>query len=714
MKKILYFFICIFAIMNTSAQEKQLTLEDLIPGGKTYDQFTPKTDYNYKWKGEDLIIYNQDSLWMANAKDPSKKTLILTKQELISLIDNKEIKLSQLSFTNIDNKYYGKISTSSKIYYINLEKKEIHLSFNIEKNFKNITFCPQNTSIAYTIDNNLYILDKDNQPLVVTQDDNSNIVYGQAVHRDEFGIDKGIFWSSKGRYLAFYRMDESMVADYPLVNISAREAELKNIKYPMAGRTSHEVTLGIYDLELKKIIYMNTGEPKDHYLASISWDPSEKFIYIAEINREQNHMLLNKYSVESGEKVLTLFEEHNDKYVEPRNPLLFLKKNPERFIWQSRRDGFNHMYLYTTNGNLIKQISTGNWEVKDIVGLNEKEEDIFIISNELNPIEYQLYKINLASGIKKQLSFEPGVHKAQLNISGKYILDEYGNKETPKNISLIDITKSKEKLLQTAKNPYVDFNLPEITLGHLKAADQKTDLYYRLVKPTNFDPQKKYSVIIYVYGGPHSQMVLNNWMGSVRGWEIYMAQKGYVIFSLDNRGTSNRGLEFENITHRQLGIEETKDQMEGVKFLKSLTYIDSERIGIHGWSYGGFMTTNMILRHPDVIKVGVAGGPVIDWKYYEVMYGERYMDSPEENPKGYEETDMKKLAGNLKGRFLLIHGDEDPVVVWQHSLSFLKACINAETYPDYFVYPGEKHNMVGRDRVHLHEKITRYFEDYLK
>lgn len=255
--------------------------------------------------------------------------------------------------------------------------------------------------------------------------------------------------------------------------------------------------------------------------------------------------------------------------------------------------------------------------------------------------------------------------------------------------------------------------MPSIETGTIKAADGTTDLHYRLIKPANFDPNKKYPTIIYVYGGPHAQCVTGGWQNGARGWDTYMANKGYIMFTIDNRGSSNRGLEFENATFRRLGIEEGKDQVKGVEFLKSLPYVDGGRIGVHGWSFGGHMTTALLLRYPEIFKVGVAGGPVIDWGYYEVMYGERYMDTPETNPEGYKECNLKNLAGQLKGHLLIIHDDHDDTCVPQHTLSFMKACVDARTYPDLFIYPCHKHNVSGRDRVHLHEKITRYFEQNL-
>jgi dipeptidyl-peptidase-4 len=704
--------------MNVVAQDKTFTMEDLIPGGNNFSSFNIKTTYTVQWYGDNLVFSNKDSLYLVDPKKPSKKELTLTKEELNALFKKDNLDISRISFIRIpqENNTLASISIpgENKRAYFDLKTKTTVFETQESAERSNPTFCYANKTFAFTKKNNLYIAGPDNQTIVVAEDDNESIVYGQSVHRNEFGINNGIFWSPKGNYLAFYRMDETMVGDYPLVNISAREAQLKNIKYPMAGMTSHEVTLGIYNLQTRKTVYLTTGEPKDHYLTNISWDPTEKYVYIAELNRGQNHLSLNKYDIETGNKVLTLFEEQNEKYVEPEHPLFFLQNTPGQFIRQSKKDGFNHLYLYNSDGKLLRQLTSGKFDVTDFTGTDSEEKNIFIITNERSPIEFQVYKVDIRTGKKTQLTSEPGVHGASLSQSGKYIIDRYSNLDTPLNVDLISTEKPQPTRLQTAPNPYSAYAMPEISLGSIKAADGKTDLYYHLVKPVNFDSNKKYPVVIYVYGGPHSQMIKNNWLGSARGWDIYMAQKGYVVFSMDNRGTGNRGFEFESITHRQLGIIETADQLEGAKFLQSLPYVNPDKIGVHGWSYGGFMTSNLMLRHPETFKVGVAGGPVIDWKYYEIMYGERYMDTPQENPEGYEKTNMNNLAGNLKGHFLIIHGDEDPTVVVQNSLSFLKACITARTYPDYFLYPGHGHNMGGADRVHLHEKITRYFDDYLR
>ena len=352
--------------------------------------------------------------------------------------------------------------------------------------------------------------------------------------------------------------------------------------------------------------------------------------------------------------------------------------------------------------------------VSEILGFNAKRKDIIFTA--IEGLKSGHFAVNTANGKMNQpfSTSQESEHNGLLNASGTYLIDRYSTKDQPRIINLVDTKKFKETVnLLTAKNPYEGYQMPSIETGTIKAADGTTDLHFRIMKPTDFDSSKKYPVIVYVYGGPHAQCVTGGWQNGARGWDTYMANKGYIMFTIDNRGSSNRGLAFENATFRRLGVEEGKDQVKGIEYLKSLPYVDSERIGVHGWSFGGHMTTALLLRYPEIFKVGVAGGPVIDWGYYEIMYGERYMDTPETNPEGYKECNLKNLAGQLKGHLLIIHDDHDDTCVPQHTLSFMKACVDARTYPDLFIYPCHKHNVMGRDRVHLHEKITRYFEEHL-
>ncbi len=719
MKFINSFFLAISILlpMKSYSQEIPLTLEDLTPGGKTFSKYRAEMPRQLGWYGDKLTYIKGDSVMIAPNTDKEKPQVLLSLQDINSGMGfDKDEALKSLNTIQFISPQSNNIliATPDKIYLYDFVTKKIMAAFLSLDGIDNHEWSEKSRMLAYTKDNNLYIQDSEGKETAVTNETNTGIVSGQSVHRNEFGINKGIFWSPAGNLLAFYRMDETMVTDYPLVDISARTAKLKNIKYPMAGMKSHHVTVGVYNPATQQTVYLKTGTPKEKYLTNIAWSPDEKNIYIAEVNRGQDTCIVRSYDAASGKLQTTLFTEIHPKYVEPENPVLFLKNEPSKFLWQSERDGFNHLYLYDTTGKLLKQITSGKWDVTSVLGFDEKGENLFYVSTEVSPIEKHIYKLNLKTGKREQLSKEEGVHDGMLSASGKFICDRYTSQNNPGKVTITETKSNKSYVWYSAKNPYRNVQLPEITLGKLKANDNVTDLYYRLVKPLNFDPNKKYPVIVYVYGGPHSQMVDNSWMGQVRGWDIYMAEKGYVVFTMDNRGTSNRGIDFENITHRRLGVVETDDQMTGVEYLKSLAYVDADRIGVHGWSYGGFMTLNLMLRHPETFKVGVAGGPVTDWKYYEVMYGERYMDSPQENQEGYKNSSMVERAGDLKGRLMLIHGDEDPTVVMQQSLQFLHSAIKKGTHPDFFIYPGHGHNMTGRDRVHLHEHITRYFEDFLK
>ena len=519
-------------------------------------------------------------------------------------------------------------------------------------------------------------------------------------------------------------MDQSMVESYPQVNVFTPIATLEPDKYPMAGRTSHKVTVGIYNASTGKTIYLAVGDPTNRYFTNIQWSPDNKILYLIELNRKQTKMQLDAYDAATGKKIKTLYTEESNKYVHPVTPITFLPWNKNQFILQSEKDGYNHLYLFNTNGELQRQITSGKWVVLDLMGFNSSKKCAYILSTECNPIQNNIFAVDIASGKRTLLDNgkgchantygENGKHRLAVSESGKWIIDNYSEPKVPRNINIINTENKKTLTWFTAPNPWKGYTIPEFTSGSIKAADNQTDLYYRMVKPTNFDPNKKYPTIIYVYGGPGVRNVEARWNYSSRGWETYMAQKGYLLFILDNRGSSDRGLEFEQATFHKLGVEEMKDQMKGVDFLTSLPYVDKNRIGVHGWSFGGFMTTNLITTHPEVFKVGVAGGPVINWEWYEVMYGERYMGTPQDNKEGYNNSNLLNKAKNLKGKLQIITGMNDPIVVPQHAENFLKSCIDAGTQPDFFIYPGEGHNMRGHSSVHLHERITQYFEDYLK
>lgn len=746
------------ATISSAQEKKTFTLNDVIPGGDNYFNLVPKSMPGLQWWGDICVRTDIENIKKIDTKS-GKESILVTLEEVNEALKNGEMpyKLTGhikplrtlmaaslpwgdrnvITFTQYDDRTPGQ---KYMIWYDFSKKKIVNL-FNLQgEGPTNFDFCKENGYMAYTIGNDLYVAHEGdfssmvNPKVTGNQQQEKDVVYGQAVHRNEFGIMKGTFWSPKGTYLAFYRMDQSMVTDYPQVNTTARIAELVPDKYPMAGMTSHKVTVGIYNVKDGKTIYLQAGDPTDRYFTNISWGPDEKSVFVIELNRDQNHAQLVQYDAVSGQKIGVLYEEKHTRYVEPQHPLIFLPWDDSQFIYRTQRDGFNHLYLMDTKTKLKGEWKTGkdsedqyceylktipltegNWLVQDVLGFNAARKEIIIASTEISPLQTNIFSLNVKNGKRTLIGMEDGTHQAKLSASGTYLIDYFTSNNVPREISILPTTGKKGTTLFTATDPLKEnYNLPEITVGTIKAADGETDLYYRLIKPVNFDPNKKYPAIIYVYGGPHAQMIHNTRFYDARGWDLYMAQQGYVMLTVDNRGSDNRGIKFENCTFRHLGTEEMKDQVQGAKFLQSLPYVDADKIGVHGWSFGGFMTTNLMLTYPDIFKVGVAGGPVIDWQFYEVMYGERYMDTPQANPEGYKESNLRLKAGNLKGRLEVIIGGMDPTCVPQHSISFLRACIDAGTHPDFFIYPEDGHNMMGHDRVHLHEHITRYFLDHLK
>lgn len=725
MRKIFTLILTMVAALTVHAQElKPLTLEDLNFGGTNYHNMVPKTRYT-TWWGDELVHLDTEECFLVN-KSTGKESRLFTLSELNQWSGMKLRHLYNLSFPENGKSLVWLNDENERMLFDWKHKKAIWKgNISMAKGAQAQDFNSVSRALAYVKDNQLHVIDAHGNDHQLTTDGSREIVYGQSVHRNEFGITGGLFWNHDGTRLAFYRMDQSMVSDYPQVDIpeldwkpsngQSRMAKADPDKYPMAGETIHKVTVGVYDLATNKITYLAAGDPTDRYFSNISWAPNNKTLYMFELNRDQNDCRLMSYNTITGQPIAEIYHETDSKYVEPLHPITFIPWDNNKFILWSQKDGYMHLYLYNKEGKALRQLTKGKYVVLDLLGFDAKNKRIFIESNACSPIQKNLFAIDFASGKQTLLDVNgKGWHSGSLSKSSNYIVDNYQTPDIPRNIAIVNTTNGKSISYFKAANPWQGYTVPTYECGSIKAADGVTDLYYRMVKPLNFDPNKKYPTIVYVYGGPHAHNVDARWHYSSRGWETYMAEHGYLLFILDNRGSEHRGKEFEQVTFRHLGQEEMKDQMEGVKFLKSLPYVDAQRLGIHGWSFGGFMTINLMTTYPDVFQVGVAGGPVIDWKWYEAMYGERYMDTPEANPQGYAACSLLPKAKNLKGKLEIIIGLNDPVVVPQHAFSFLKACIAAGTQPDFFVYPGEPHNMRGHQSVHLHERISQYFFDYLK
>ena len=717
MMKIKAFVFLIMASLSVSlfAQEKFLTLEDLNFGGTNYGNMQPKNMW-LTWWGDQLIQTDVEECYTIDTKT-GKKSKLFTLEDINKWAESNDVKyvrhLMNATFPYPD-KPIVKVGNRKAVILLDFKQKKIVWQDSIAGQTAN-DWNPVSKATAFVDNNQLFVVDANEKKHQISTDGSREIVYGQSVHRNEFGIKKGTFWSPDGQRLAFYRMDQSMVTDYPQVDIFPRSASYEPDKYPMAGMTSHKVTVGVYDLESDKTIYLQAGDPTDRYFTNIAWSPDSKTIYMLELNRGQNDCRLVCYDATTGEKLAELYRETSDKYVEPLHPIEFLPWDDTKFILQSEKDGYNHLYLFDINGKELKQMTKGSWVVMDVLGFNRKQKTIIFKANKEHPLHHRLYSVSMTGNIKP-LETVDGVHNGVLSPSGNYLIDRFSTPTRPRVIDVVDINQKtpRHTSLLEAEDPWTGYRQPIFECGSIKAADGVTDLYYRMVKPYDFNPEKKYPAVVYVYGGPHANNIQASWHWASRTWETYMSQKGYIVFILDNRGSQYRGRDFEQATFHQLGQIEMLDQMKGVDYLRSLPYIDMHRLGVHGWSFGGFMTISLMTNYPEVFKVGVAGGPVIDWKWYEVMYGERYMGTPQNNPEGYEKTSLIAKARNLKGKLQIITGYNDNTVVPQHCLSFLDACIKAGTQPDFFAYPGEEHNMRGHASVHLHERITQYFEDYLK
>ena len=707
-------FLTLLMLFLPMSAQKLFTLEDLNFGGTNYRNMQPQNMW-LTWWGDELIQADVEECSLIDKKT-GKKTRLFTLEEVNQWTGADDVKfvrhLMNATFPYADKPIVA-LGNRKAFILVDFKQHEIVWQDSISGQTAN-DWCAASKATAYVENDQLYVVDADGKKRQLTTDGSRNIVYGQSVHRNEFGIRKGTFWSPDGLRLAFYRMDQSMVTDYPQVDIFPREATHEPDKYPMAGMTSHVVTVGVYDIVTGKTVYLQAGDPTNRYFTNIAWAPDGNTIYMFELNRDQNDCRLVSYNATTGEKVKELYRETSDKYVEPLVPIQFLPWDNSQFIMQSQRDGYNHLYIYNKEGKLMKQLTSGKFVIQDVLGFNTQKKSIIVTSNEANPIQHNTYSIDVKSGKRTLLDDGQGSHHAVVSKSGQWFYDKYTEPDVPRNIDIVQTKTGKSLRLMTSEDPWKDYSQPIFECGIIKAADGVTDLYYRMVKPADFDPTKKYPTVIYVYGGPHAHNVEASWHWHSRSWETYMAQKGYILFILDNRGSESRGRDFEQATFRQLGQIEMQDQMKGVDYLRTLPYVDMNRLGVHGWSFGGFMTITLMLNHPDVFKVGVAGGPVIDWKWYEVMYGERYMDTPQTNPEGYAKSSLIAKAKNLKGKLQIITGYNDNTVVPQHCLSFLDACIKAGTQPDFFAYPGEEHNMRGHASVHLHERITQYFEDYLK
>lgn len=732
--------IIVFGLMipvTVFAQQKKLTIEEAVLKQRT--TLAPDRLMQLQWADDQVYSYvvksnGTEKVIQANALSGSVDT-VFTLTDFQTLFKTLEIDIPpphRLPFIEWLSKDEFRFMYSNAYYKMNIKTRAATIVTKVVSEAEEVAYNAISGRTAFVLNKNILCFNADTwkglsskkndeildhlklneKAAFITNDGTYGLVNGETVHRSEFGIHNGLFWSPNGNRLAYYKMQEFGVTDYELMNFNSKPGTFEKIKYPMAGASSHVVSVWVQDFDKNRQFEVQTAANADQYLTNIAWSPEADYIYIAVVNRDQNKMDLNQYDGRSGKFVKTLFTETHEKYVEPEHPVVFVKKDDGKFIWMSKRDGYNQLYLYQSNGKLVRQLTAGKFDVTELLGFDSTGKHAYYMAATNNGLDRQCYSVEIATGKTRLITLASGTHTVSLSPDGRYLIDTYSSTTVPRKSILIDLQNGSElKMLINAANPIADYLACSLRLGQLPASNGMV-LNYRMFYPPQFDSTRKYPVLVYVYGGPHAQLVTNNWLGGADMWLYYMAQQGYVVFTLDNRGSGNRGRDFEQATFRKLGVTEREDQLVGISYLKKQPYVDASRLGVFGWSFGGFMTLGLMSKTEE-FKVAVAGGPVTDWSLYEIMYTERYMDKPQENPEGYKESEMSQYAKNIKGKLMLIHGTDDDVVLWQHSLQYLKRCVDEGVQVDYFVYPEHKHNVTGKDRVHLMQKVTDYFKLHL-
>ncbi len=717
-----------FISLATHAQVKMLSIDDAVIGHRSYLQ--PKRLSQLQWiPGTTKYSYilkrnNREEVMVGEAGMQEASPLFGS-----DLVGARLAEYGVDSFVNFPPITWENANTirfifKNRFVWFDIIEQKIRTSATWVKQAENLDVDSKSKQVAYTVDNNLIIMNARGEHLMVSNEENKAIVYGSSnVHRNEYGISKGTFWSPQGNCLAYYRMDESMVTEYPILNIDTKPATVQMIRYPMAGGTSHNVMVGVFNLETKTSSFLKIDGDKEHYITNISWSRDERKIYLALLNRRTDSCWYQIYDVKTGNLIKTWALVTAPTYVEPQHPLMYLG-NTNKLIWRTlelsadKKSTTEIIKIMDEAGVEIDKnyYDFGN-SVADIFAFNDKGYYFtYFYDNSLNKgIAYQPLgkaKGKAASAVK--INSDNGVHTPVFCDNGTYYIDHFQAIDEPRSITIKESETGKTiHTLLKAENPLMSYNMPVCALKSIKAADGVTDINCRIIFPINFDASKKYPSITYVYNGPHIQLINDGWLAGADLWLYYMAQQGYLIFTVDGRGSGNREKAFEQVIHRQLGTLEIADQIKGNDYLRSLPYIDVNRMGVFGWSFGGFMTTGLMTRTPGKYKVGVAGGAVIDWSLYEIMYTERYMDTPEENPEGYATSNLLNYIDSLQGKLLMIHGTSDDVVVWQHTLMYAKKCVEKRKQIDYFMYPEHQHNVLGKDRVHLMQKITDYFNQNL-
>ena len=716
------FILLLLSVPSFSQDGKKLSLESIIKNRV----FAPETVQGINWM-KDGKYYS--SLKRVAGYAQVVKINVATGEESEVLIDGRGLGLNFSSYAFNPDESMALLGSEIESIYRRSTRAVYHLLNLKTGTLKELedgnkisyaSLSPDNRKVAYVMDNNLYYLDlQTNEKVKVTKDGEKNaIINGAAdwVYEEEFSMAKAFSWSGDGKKLAYIRFDEREVPVFNMQKWGELYPEDERFKYPKAGEKNALVSIQIYHLENAQTQSMDTGENTDTYLPRMYWAGDHNTLAIIRLNRLQNQMdILFAYS-QTGESK-TILSETSETYVDMdyNDNFLFLPDG-KGFISTSEKDGFKHVYQYDLYGNLIRQITKGEWEVTELVAVDNEAEQVYYLSTEQSPMERHFYSINLNGKKKKLLSPEEGTHSINMSPDQQYYIDTYSTVSLPLQVTLCDKSGKAIKVLennQELKKRMEDYAYLPKEFFSFTTIDG-TSLNGSMIKPIDFDPTQTYPLLMYVYGGPGSQNVMNNWGSTRDWWHQHLAAEGYIVVTVDNRGTGGRGKAFKHLTYGQLGKLETEDQIAGARYLAKLPYIDEGRIGIWGWSYGGYMSALALMIGNDTFKTAISVAPVTNWRYYDTIYTERFLQTPQLNPGGYDNYSPINHVNKLAGNYLLIHGTGDDNVHFQNSVALVDALIAADKQFDSFYYPNRNHGIYGGNTTwHLYKMLTNYIIDKL-
>ena len=720
--RILFFFLFLVYTTIISSQTK-LTLEDIFHSNK----FVEKKLENVQWVPDDSAFTFTKTNPKTGLSDIYKYDVRSKKDSLImngnSLIYNGHIvSLNSYSFSNNGRfllfsgpeRKIWRYSTYAAYYVFDLSNKKIFPLAGGSPYLRNVKFSPDNKYVGYVYNSNIYVVNLNTENTQqITNDGNKNILNGifDWVYEEEFSLIDAWRWSLDGRKIAFWRLDQTKVKEFFLDDEMSQYNVITPLKYPKVGEQNSIVKIGVYDLKEDKITWMDIGSETNIYIPRIYWTNTSNKLAIMRLNRRQNHLELLLANSGTGQSNV-IISDSNNTWINAEHDILFLQKKDE-IIWTSESSGFNHAYLYNYNGKLLNQITKGNWDVTSVEAVDEKKGFLYFYGKKDSPIGQNIYRINLNGENLERISQGNGWHEATFSPHCKYFIDEFSSASSLTTTSLRNADGSTITKLADNDDILTGYDLSFPQFSSFVTSDG-VGLNYYMVKPKDFDPNKKYPVIVFGYGGPESQTVINEWYRTRELWHEFMAQNGYIIFCVDNRGTGGRGKQFKDFAYGDMSKWAVHDQIEGARFLSSLPYIDSSRIGFWGWSGGGYLTLMMLTRGADYFSTGVSVAPVSDLRLYDDIWTERYMGFQDENEAGYEAANALNYAGLLKGHLLIVHGTGDDNVHFQNTLQMINELQKNLKQFDIMIYPDKRHSIYGRDtQLHLFTLISNYFFDHL-